>query len=340
MQMPKRYSRCLRTSRSGKPPQCHAILAGAKIPHAVMGGVAVCLHGYQRNTVDVDLLVRKEDSLAVRESLELRFAWNERDREFTSPSGIAVQFLSAGDQAGSGSKVNLPDPGDEVAVTEIEGLPVLRLSKLIESKIACGTGNLRRTHKDFADVVELILQNRLDSSFGAACTSRCGRRIASLCARRAANNEGGRAFASLGRAPGTFCTLQSKVKSVRLTSPPGGTLFLAIKTRIPVRRFHGVVHFVGFDRLGNEIVHSGCQALLAEALDGMRRHGNDGDVAAVEPLLLPNDRRRLQPVHVRHFQVHEHNVERGRCERVSASRPVLTASTRCPRISSRPTATS
>ena len=29
--------------------QCHQILAAAKIPHAVMGGVAVCLHGYQRN---------------------------------------------------------------------------------------------------------------------------------------------------------------------------------------------------------------------------------------------------------------------------------------------------
>jgi len=51
------------------------------------------------------------------------------------------------------------------AVTEIEGLPVLRLSKLIESKIACGEGNFRRTHKDFADVVELILENRLDGSF-------------------------------------------------------------------------------------------------------------------------------------------------------------------------------
>ena len=55
--------------------------------------------------------------------------------------------------------------GDDRSVTEIEGLPVLRLSRLIETKIACGMGNLRRTHKDFADVIELILQNRLNSSF-------------------------------------------------------------------------------------------------------------------------------------------------------------------------------
>ncbi len=42
---------------------------------------------------------------------------------------------------------------------------MLRLSRLIESKIACGMGDLRRTHKDFADVIELILQNRLNGSF-------------------------------------------------------------------------------------------------------------------------------------------------------------------------------
>lgn len=146
--------------------QCHEILAAAKIPHAVMGGVAVCLHGYQRNTVDLDLLVRKVDSDAVRESLEREdFSWNEKDKEFNSASGVAIQFLISGDRAGPGSEVSLPDPGDARAVTEIEGLPVLRLSRLIESKIACGIGNLRRTHKDFADVIELILKNRLNSSF-------------------------------------------------------------------------------------------------------------------------------------------------------------------------------
>lgn len=145
---------------------CHKVLAAAEIPHAVLGGVAVCLHGYQRNTVDVDVLVRRVDSDAVRVSLEREgFAWNAKDKEFSSPSGVAIQFLLAGDQAGRDSEVRLPDPSDGRAVTEIEGLPVLRLSRLIETKIACGMGNLRRTHKDFADVIELILQNRLNSSF-------------------------------------------------------------------------------------------------------------------------------------------------------------------------------
>ena len=93
------------------------------------------------------------------------FAWQAMNAEFRAPSGIAVQFLLAGERAGSGTEVALPDPGDEQATTEIEGLPVLTLAKLIETKIACGQGSLRRTHKDFADVVELIVQNRLNSSF-------------------------------------------------------------------------------------------------------------------------------------------------------------------------------
>ncbi len=41
----------------------------------------------------------------------------------------------------------------------------MSLARLIEAKLACGLGNLRRTHKDFADVVELIAIHRLDSSF-------------------------------------------------------------------------------------------------------------------------------------------------------------------------------
>ncbi len=69
------------------------------------------------------------------------------------------------DRAGTGSEVRLPDPADKSAVVHIEGLPVLSLAKLIESKIACGEGNLRRTHKDYADVVELIVKHDLDRSF-------------------------------------------------------------------------------------------------------------------------------------------------------------------------------
>lgn len=146
--------------------QCHDLLAAAEIPHAILGGVAVCLHGYQRNTVDLDLLVRQEDASAIRQALnEAGFEWSEKDVEFRSPAGIPVQFLLAGDRAGKGSEVLLPNPGEPRIVRQIEGLPVLSLAKLIESKIACAEGNVRRAYKDLADVVELIAINRLNSAF-------------------------------------------------------------------------------------------------------------------------------------------------------------------------------
>lgn len=146
--------------------RCRDVLAAAQIPHAVLGGVAVCLHGYRRNTIDLDLLIRPTDAAAVRQCLLAEgFVWHESQHEFTAPAGIPVQFLYAGERAGQGLEVRLPDPSDERARTEIDGLNVLTLARLIEAKLACGTGNIRRTHKDFADVVELIAVNRLDRSF-------------------------------------------------------------------------------------------------------------------------------------------------------------------------------
>jgi hypothetical protein len=129
----------------------------------VLGGVAVCLHGYQRNTVDLDLLVRRDDSAVIRQVLEhTGFRWRAEASEFRSAGDIPVQLLIAGDRAGDDSEVYLPDPNDEASITELEGLPVLTLAKLIETKIACGSGDLRRTHKDFADIVELIALHNLN----------------------------------------------------------------------------------------------------------------------------------------------------------------------------------
>jgi hypothetical protein len=144
----------------------HQILKQANIPHSICGGVAVCLHGYQRNTTDLDLIINAGDAAAVKEALlGDSFVWNEELKEFRSPSGIPVQFLMAGERAGKGEEVKIPEPIGESNVEERDGLSVVRLSRLIEMKLACGQSNLRRTHKDFADVVELIAIRKLDSSF-------------------------------------------------------------------------------------------------------------------------------------------------------------------------------
>ena len=146
--------------------RCHAALEEAAIPHAVIGGVAVCLHGYQRNTVDLDLLVRREDTAGIKIALEeAGFHWDAEQVEFQAQNGPVVQLLLAGSSAGRDSGLKLPDPSSSKTIVDIEGLPVVTLAKLIEINIACGSGSPRRTHKDFADVVELIVANRLGKSF-------------------------------------------------------------------------------------------------------------------------------------------------------------------------------
>jgi hypothetical protein len=137
--------------------QCHDLLTAARISHAFVGGLAVCLHGSHRNTTNIDLLLREEDWGPAVHALQSEIVDHRKFR--------MIRYVSTGEPAGIGSEVRFPDPSDERAISVIEGLPVLTLAKLIELKIACGLGKPRRTHKDFADVVELILKNRLNSSF-------------------------------------------------------------------------------------------------------------------------------------------------------------------------------
>ncbi len=57
--------------------ECHAVLHAADIPHAIVGGVAVCLHGYRRNTVDLDVLICRGDQTRVRAALETSgYTWS------------------------------------------------------------------------------------------------------------------------------------------------------------------------------------------------------------------------------------------------------------------------
>jgi len=150
----------------GVAARCHELLSEAGIAYSVCGGVAVCLHGYQRNTTDLDLVIRSDDSETVRKLLsEAGLQWDAETAEFRTEDGIAVQFLIAGQKAGKGTEVSVPEPAGDLNVEQIEGLSVVRLSRLIEMKIACGMSNLRRTHKDFADVVELIAIRDLDGTF-------------------------------------------------------------------------------------------------------------------------------------------------------------------------------
>ena len=64
------------------------------------------------------------------------------------------------------------------------------------------------------------------------------------------------------------------------------------------------------DRLADVVVHAGRQACLAVAGHGVRRHGHDLQ-RPIRPSRA-NAPRGLQPVELRHLDVHQHHVERHR----------------------------
>ena len=145
---------------------CHTALHEAGVPHVIVGDVAVCLHGYRRNTVDLDMLIRPEDQARVRAALEaIGFQWTSEHAEFRSASGSPVQFLLTGERADRDAEVYLPDPASAGVTKEIEGLAVIDLARLIEIKLACGLGSPRRTHRDLADAMELVAVHGLGTSF-------------------------------------------------------------------------------------------------------------------------------------------------------------------------------
>src|SRR6476646_10392863 len=91
----------------------HELLTAGRIPYAIAGGVAVCLHGYRRNTIDLDLLIRPQDADTLRATLESSaFNWNKAAREFQSSSGVAVQLLMAGEPEGPSQEAVFPNPSD------------------------------------------------------------------------------------------------------------------------------------------------------------------------------------------------------------------------------------
>ncbi|MEK6263040.1 MAG: nucleotidyltransferase family protein [Planctomycetota bacterium] len=137
------------------------------IPHAVVGGMALYRHGFRRSTEDVDLLVTPESLKRIHAELEGRgylppFARSKNLRD--TQTGVKIEFLKTGDFPGDGKPkpFAFPDPADVVEVRD--GIPVVRLTTLIELKIASGISSPDRL-KDLADVQELIKILSLPAGF-------------------------------------------------------------------------------------------------------------------------------------------------------------------------------
>lgn len=125
------------------------------IPYAILGGMALNLFGYTRETVDVDILLTQ----AGLEQLVGRgyvMAFEGASKSFRdAETQVKVEALITGEYPGDGKPkpVSFPDPAS--AHVERDGYRVISLEKLIELKLASGMSAPHRL-RDLADVQDLI----------------------------------------------------------------------------------------------------------------------------------------------------------------------------------------
>jgi Nucleotidyltransferase of unknown function (DUF6036) len=119
---------------------------------AVVGGIAVVLHGHMRTTKDIDVFV--EGSLESLADLLIArgFSLDAQKREFVR-EGVPVHLVTL-DQ--------LKEPPRKTV--EIEGITTISLEDLIEMKLRSGSANLLRA-QDLADAIGLIRHHRLTGEF-------------------------------------------------------------------------------------------------------------------------------------------------------------------------------
>ncbi len=137
------------------------------IPYAVGGGMSLVAHGYDRTTVDVDILVTPQGLELIHKSLDglgfvPPFAGSKNLRD--TNTGVRVEFIVTGQFPGDGKPkpVAFPDPAS--VATEIDGIRYVNLTALIELKLASGMTNPGRL-RDLADVQELIRLLKLPGDY-------------------------------------------------------------------------------------------------------------------------------------------------------------------------------
>ena len=138
------------------------------IDYMVVGAIALIAHGYKRFTEDIDLVMTSEalDTFH-RELIGLGYAPQfpgARKRLRSTPDGVSIDIITSGEYPGDGKPKPVTVPRPEQASTEIDGIRVVTLEKLIELKLASGMTAPDRL-RDLADVQELIKIRRLAADF-------------------------------------------------------------------------------------------------------------------------------------------------------------------------------
>jgi len=129
------------------------LMRQAEIPGAVIGGIAVVLHGRVRSAADIDVFLDQPLEPFADMLIEAGFQYHKKRRE--SVRGEVPVHLVTREQVAKPPRQTI----------EIEGITTVSLPDLIEMKLQSGTENILRAH-DLADVIGLIRKNRLTGKFG------------------------------------------------------------------------------------------------------------------------------------------------------------------------------
>ena len=130
------------------------------IPYAIVGGMALFLHHYERLTRDIDVLVTRTGiERFVGRCVGRGYAGSftgARKAFRDTESQVTIKFILAGEYPGDGKPKPVVFPDPETASVEKEGIRVIALEKLIELKLASG---LTAPHRlvDLGDVQRLII---------------------------------------------------------------------------------------------------------------------------------------------------------------------------------------
>lgn len=138
------------------------------IDYNLIGAVALNQHGYQRFTVDIDVLMSPEGLQKFQDELVglgYRPAFEGAKKKFRSTQeNVPVDIIVAGEYPGDGKPkpVRFHDPRENFVV--IDGIKTVNLETLINLKLTSGMTAPGRL-KDLGDVEELIKIKDLDESF-------------------------------------------------------------------------------------------------------------------------------------------------------------------------------
>ncbi|ELR98227.1 hypothetical protein [Gloeocapsa sp. PCC 73106] len=138
--------------------QLNRNLKSKKIDYCLVESIALNLHGYERLTTDVDILMDGENlARFTRELIGLGYrpAFLGAKKTFYDTKKTRIEILVTREYPGDGKPKPISFPNPTEVLTEIDSLPVINLEKLIEMKLASGISNPGR-FKDLGDVQEMI----------------------------------------------------------------------------------------------------------------------------------------------------------------------------------------